>query len=403
MQIKVAGYVLDTFESIDVNLKFDAIASTFRATCLFDPTNSVHRKIFKPGAFHQCVISHAGVTLLTGRVIGVQFTSAGDPPKHLVHIGGYSMTGVLEDCVSARTPAENTDLSLKEIAEATCGHYFIKVIIDPEVAAQCDTTFTNPTPKIDEPIKAFLDRLASHVNVVVSHDAFGNLLLTKAKVDKLLTTSSTAIKSNPAAVDSYLEGADPFTRYPTIQQDRAILYNFNGKTPSTTMLLNFNGQQIHSDILVCSQYGGQNNGGNDLLYNPYFTDDQFYLNYNEYMTRQLQVAVVQRGQRPLTVVQQEQTDESDNAAPRTARAVLGDEVKNAVRLMIDTDRIALNGNIITPNQLITAQSDELYLFKPTKFFIQEVVLSERPASQTAHLMCVPPDAFGTDPVKNIFE
>lgn len=71
-------------------------------------------------------------------------------------------------------------------------------------------------------------------------------------------------------------------------------------------------------------------------------------------------------------------------------------------LTIKVEGWELNGNLIVPNQLITVQNPDVYLYEPTTFFIQEVDLMGNETYETATMRCVVPEAFNDDPVKYIF-
>lgn len=404
MEIRIAGHTIDLFAQVSLNLKFDACASNFTFLTYFDPDNEIHKKIFLPGAFHNCTITHRGVRLLTGNVTGVQFIKAGDPPKTLVQIGGFSKTGVLEKCPVVMEPLQVNGMTLKDIAEAVCGHYGIEVIVDPEVEDDAATVFNTGQPEADEPVRSYLDKMASHLNIVLSHDENGNLLLTRAKAGKVLTKKRTAVSTTPTSFDSALPGApeDFATEETPVASDRPILYHFDMGTPNTHMGLLFDGQHIHSDIVVLGQYDGQSNDTTpDVLFNPYFLGSEFLENYNLFNRQAYQIQGTIRGKQPCTVIQRQQTDSSLNAAPLTARMVLSKELK-AIRLGVTTDRWILDGNMITPNQIISVINPEVYLYKKTEWFIREVILTGVGENETAILECVPVDAFSNDDPENIF-
>lgn len=409
MEIKIAGHTIKLYNQVNVNLKYDSIASTFSFKLFFDPTNTTHKEVFRPGANHQCTISHDGVLLITGVCLSVRFYSSGDPARQLVDISGYSITGVLEDCPSVAVPFENSGLSIKQIAAGVSSHYGIDVEVDPEVATECDTIIVKSIPYPDESIRVYLDKICSHVNVVLSHTPTGKLLLTKVKSDKILTTTTTLVNVNPVPRSNSMAGAPSFTaQSQTIQKsNRATICDL---TPNNrhalwlNMETSFDGQRIHSDIVVMSQSNnstGPNGAESEPLFNPYY-DNSGVQDSNIYNSINNTGLTNSRGARPATIIQQTQTNNSDNKVEKTARSVMGDEIKG-VTLSVSFDRWVVNGHMVTPNQMLTAQNSDVYLFKKTKWFIQEVSLYGDEKEETARIVCVPPDAFGTDPVTNIFK
>ena len=84
------------FSDFHLLLKYDSIASTFGISFYFDPKNKEHAEMACVSHFHECILQHNGETLITGYILSQSFDF--NSKKQLVKIGGYSKTGVLEDC-----------------------------------------------------------------------------------------------------------------------------------------------------------------------------------------------------------------------------------------------------------------------------------------------------------------
>ncbi len=414
MEIRIGGHTIKLYNEVNINLKYDCIADTFSFALYFDPTNTAHKSIFKPCTYQTCKIYHGGVLVMTGTVLSHNFGSAGNPPKQLVYISGYSVTGVLDDSCILRTDLNEANggivvsassptvtipgsslqfdgLTLEQIAGLVTGWYEFKVIVDAElktdaqftkpfpniVAAETDVTKTKPTQSVGD----FLDQLCKQKNVVLSHTKDGNVLITRHKSDKILTTTETIVNVSSTSFDDSLAGAPPSTAVSKkiTSKNRKILFDFNNKGQWTKMSLNVDGQKLHRLIQVVGQHqdGTEDNALDSGIANPY---------------------VAQAVNRYVRIIQ---TSGDSNDTPDTARSILGDELKSIV-LTIEIQGWTLGGNLVTPNQLVSVQNDELYLFNKNTWFIQEVALHGDEKEETAVLTCVLPYCFGDDEVKNIF-
>ena len=63
----------------------------------------------------------------------------------------------------------------------------------------------------------------------------------------------------------------------------------------------------------------------------------------------------------------------------------------------------VKGFIIKPNNIITVQDPELYLFESSKWFIEAVTLTGDEKGNTAVLTCVLPQVYDNSKVVNIFK
>lgn len=404
MIIKVGGHVISKYNEVNISLHYDSIASTFRFKYYFDPSNPSHRAISFPGRYQTCQIWHENILLITGRILINEFSDSA--VKELSTIAGYSITGVLEDCPCVFTPLESINLSLRSIAEACCRHYDIKVVVDPEVKDICDTPIPTSTPEVDETVKHYLDVLCSQRNVILSHTAKGELLLTKSKSGKMLTNKTNFVKVQPtplgraAGGGQDIEGAPESTIAVTEvkQVDRAVLWDFTNTTKTwLKMHLSANIQKMHSDIVVMGQATTGNAVESKPLFNPYVVQDDFAKRTTQTNSDHA-AGLPMRGIRPLN---KKQSSGDTNTSEQAARNILADELKN-ITLKVEVNGWVLGGNLITPNQLITAQNPDCHLYKKTKFFIQDVDLSGDENSDTASITCVLPECYNNDPVVNQF-
>lgn len=332
---------VEFFNGFNVSLRYDSIASAFSFNFFFNPNNIEHKEMACVGHYHIATIEHNNELLLTGYVLSEKFNDS--PAKKLSGFGGYSLPGVLEDCEIPPSlyPLQSDGLSLKEIAEKIIQPFGLKMIIDPAVSSKMNAVYEKTTAGASQNIKSYLTELAAQKNIIISHNEKGNLLFTEAKIKK-------------------------------------PILNFDGGIPFTSMELSFNGQAMHSEITVIKQAGKDGgNAGQSTVKNPFVP----------YVFR------------PKVVTQSSGDDIDTELAAKNIRAA---ELKN-LKLTIVTDRWEVEGKVIKPNNLISVTNPEVYLYKKTDWFIEQVDLAGDNTKTTATLTCVLPDVYNGQEPNYIFK
>ncbi len=329
------------FNEFRVSLRYDSVASTFQGSAYFDPQNTEHRDLFCIGHYHTCSLEHNGELIMTGYILSETFNS-GVVPEPVV-FAGYSLPGVLEDCniPVSLYPLQSDELSLREIAEKLIEPFGLKMVIDPEVSDLMEEIYDTTKAKESQTVKAYITELAVQKNIIVTHNERGNLVFTKAKTNQ-----------NP-------------------------VIDF-GNIPGVRMNLSFNGQQMHSEITVMKEAdmdGG--NAGEVSIKNPFVP----------YVFR------------PKTIVQ---TSGDDIDTEYVAKMALAEELKN-LQLTITVDRWDVRGRLIKPNSIIAVQNSDIYLYKKTKWFVQEVEYTGNYESMTATLKCVLPEVYNGEMPEYLFK
>lgn len=366
MQLIIGDRAISKYQSVSVSLKYDAMASPFSISVYFDPSNSDDRKTFTPGKFNIAEVKEGNETLIKGAIINHGFRAG--QTKSLISVGGYSKSGVLNECQTE--PDGNTQftgLSLRQMAEKLIAPFGLSLTVDSIAASDADSKAQNISPviEVDMTIKEFLTTQALSKNIVISHTPDGNLL---------------------------------FTRADTTKQP---IYDFSNIYPATSMDLTFNGAAMHNNIWAVGQaVEGSDNGTQDRspLRNPYVQAQLDYLGIARNNLMGLDVVAYSTGYRP--GVYKQKTGTLSNTS-LTARQYLSQELRN-IRLTIRINGWTLNGKIVRPNNIVLVQNPELYLYKTSKWFIEQVDLHGDERSQTATLHCVLPECFTTGDVENIF-
>lgn len=342
MILKIGNKKAEHYNDFALTMSFDSVASAFSFSYFFDPTNSEHREMFKPGSFKDATVEHEGDLLVTGNIISTSFASSAS--QELVRVAGYSKTGVIEDCeipVSAY-PLQSNGLTLRQITEKVTNPFGLKVLIDPAVTSKVNAKYIGSTAGDNQSVKQYLSDICNQKNVRISHDQHGNIILTEPK---------------------------------TNQQP---LYDFTTGMPWVQMSLDFDGQRMHGDITMQKQANKRGgNSGRSSIKNPY----------------------VAAGFRPKVV---RQTSGSTVDTERACRTILSDELKG-IQLKIEIQGWKLDGKIVKPNSIVTVTNPDLFLFKKTKFFIESVEYRGDSMQDTATLHCVLPEVYGSGTPINIFD
>lgn len=337
---------VDFFNEFTFTLAHDSIGSTFGFNFYFDPKIAEHKEMCCVTHFHEVTLEFNDELLITGNITNQQFKVSS--VKQLSSFGGYSKTGVLEDCEIPLSvyPLQADGLSLKQIASKLIAPFGLKMVIDQSVEARMNKSFKTSTASESQTVKDYLCELATQKNIVISHNEKGELLFTESKT------------SQEPILDFDLTKATPI---------------------GTTFTFDYDGQSMHSKIFIQKQAsidGG--NAGTQSIANPYVLQSVF---------------------RP-TVKNQSSGDDNDTVLA-TNRA-LSDELRG-IKLTIETDRWVVNNKLIRPNNLISIYAPELYIFKKTDFFIESVTYNGDQEKTTATINCVLPEVYNNKVPVSMFK
>lgn len=372
------------FNEIDINLKFDSVASTFRLQMYFDPNNEEHAELATVSHIHECSLYYVHdrpgkfvndkgkfVTtndelIITGFMLSQRFHSSEKPG--FMEIGGYSKPGMLGDCdiPTAAYPLESNGLSFRQIVKKILPYFsnpkkggfnfFIKssradsVFVKEGEAASglgdlndllgeinddADGDLGKSTAPESKNVLSYLSELANQKGLILSHDVMGNFIV-----------------NAPYLGNDYLF---------EIGTKNGIKYREAD--------CNYNGQGLHSQVEAVRQ--PDKNGGNmayAIEYNPL-------------------VPIVFR---PKVI---EVTSGDDNTIRKAALNEVQTELKS-IPLVITLDSPVANGRFIMPNHTIKVLERKCYLYKATKWFIEEVNYVKNSKEETCTITCVLPGVYG---------
>jgi len=334
------------FNNFTFTLKHNSVASPFTFNAFFDTDDAAHKELYCVDHYHDMTLDFGTQRLITGTLTNNGFKRAAK--KQPASISGYARPGVLEDCNIAPTeyPLQSNGLSLKNITEKLIRPFKLDLVIDPEVADKVNKTFDTASASNTQTIQAFLAQLCQQKDLILSHNEFGALLITKAKTN----------------------------------QKPILEFDFTkGSLPGTEAEFEFDGRAMHSHIYVVGQSSIKGGNAREALErNPY-------------------VPVVFRPK----VITQSSGDDNDSSL--TARREIAKELRG-IKLTIKTDRWIINEKIIRPNNIITIIDPELYIFVKTTFFIESISFVGNNEKTTATLNCVLPEVYTNEiPTTTIYD
>lgn len=365
---RIRNRKIEFFNSWNIHLRFDAIASPFSLDYFYDPNAQNFQEIKDlscVGHYHICYLYHDGELLLTGYILSIKFHEQAIPT--LVTISGYALPGFLEDCsiptdeaidnalsagnlkIAGGTPKpycypiQDDSLTLRQIATKYLAPFKLGFTVDSSVSSLMDEVFDHTEAKPKDSVKSLLTELCAQKNINISHDERGNIVFTKVKTNLKPLLNFDNPKGN--------------------------------SIPGTQMDLIFDGQRMHSQITVMKQADVEaDNSGQATVHNP-FVPHVF---------------------RPKTIIQSSGSDVDTALAAKNA---LAEELKS-IRLNISLSTWKNSENkIIKPNNVLTVINPRVYMFNKTKWFIEAVTLKGDQKALTSTIECVPPFVYdGTDPV-----
>lgn len=175
--ILIDGQRFRGWESVTITRSLDSFDSV-ELSAPFDPTDPIHRAVFRPFSFKSVAVYVGTELLFAGTMVPV--IPRRQPSRSSVQVGCYSRPGVLSDCTppasaagAEETPLEFNNLTLAEIAGRLAAPFGVAVAVAGDVGAAFDRVACRPTSRV----AAFLADLARQRNLLLSNTVDGALLL----------------------------------------------------------------------------------------------------------------------------------------------------------------------------------------------------------------------------------
>ncbi len=339
MKIRIAGKYWQHFNNFTLSSMLDAVASTFSVEAgPYDPSDAQQVALFKTLTYPKIeFFNDEGNLMSTGTVVSHKKRSSPEA-RQMVKMTGYSLGGVLEDChiPYEMYPLESNNRSLKEIAERLLGWFGLKLIVYDSASRAANEVIETSVAEPEETVKAYLSKIASQKNILLSHDIFGHLILFKPNIDA------------PAKM-------------------------FFDKTNSLEMELETNGQRIHSELTVLRQpegYSKKNEGSSELTAVSTIK--------NTYVPANVKRSFV-------TVLTAGSVTGTDDAVHNALAA----ELQN-IRVTVNLDRWISN---LSFGDIVEIQNDEIDFPDRTRMMIHQIDYEENSVGQNMNIKLVLPESF----------
>ena len=337
---------VEFFNDFQINLIHNSIGSTFSFNFYFDPFNEEHKEFAAPH-YHTVTLEFNGEPFFRGTITNQKFRRSSK--KQLASIGGYSITGVLQDSQIPTEiyPLQSVGISLASICRKVLRPFDIGLVIDDNVLAKANKVIPKTTSNNTQTVQDYLSTIAKQQNIILTSDEVGNLRLTES-----LTNQEPILEFD-------------FTKEVII--------------PGTDFELNYNGQGMHSTVTTMRQASSKrgSNSGQQTLRNP---------------------LVIGSVVRPKV---SSQSSGDDNDTRSAVKRELANDIKG-VTLTITTDRWVVDGKILRPNNLIAIYDPELFLYRRTLWFIESISFTGDNIKTIATINCVLPEVYNNETPVNIF-
>lgn len=371
MKLTINGMVVSRFEDLNLTVRHASLTSDFSVLVPFDPDNARDRDMLRPCARHRVTLDDdAGRRMFTGICTSGVYTDSAEPS--LVALSGYSLPSVLEKASRAEgDPLQYDNLSLKEIVSQVVKPFGLEVAVDEAVDDVVNVPYS-ATVRDEMSVLEFLKEQARSKNVLLSHDGYGRVLLTRLQVGrKEPVTSSRRQRGDDQIPTEVIEET-------TVPVYKAT-HTFTGGMPGVTMTGTYDTQNMHDTItsLVQTNEADKQADGKGIVANPYCKD---------YCPK---------------VLRQSGGKWSDSSYG--ARDELGTELET-IRVALNINRWVWNGSTVRVNTLVSVQSRKLWLYSPKLFFADSVTYNIKSDSSTgtATMSLVLPEVYTKEVVTNIF-
>lgn len=346
--IKINGKKYSFYESGNVSLKLDTVASSFSVSGFIDENDKEKRAFLKPLTYPSCEVwlnypeFNVNEKLITGTIINPGISSV--KVKSLSSLSGYSKTGILEDCNTPLElyPLQNDNITLSQIAKRYADYFGLRLKIFDNALQNASIEFEKTTAEPEQSCKDYLSKLCNQRNLTLSHDNRGWLLIYKIEAN---IQPKVSISDKDANVIS--------------------------------MTLNPNGQGVHSECTAFRQaLKTTDNAAQSTVKSPFTT-------INRPISRILKQGDV-------------------NNTEEYAKRILSTEAKN-FPVTIKLRDWLVKGEVLRAGFYITLESNKLFIQK-TKFIIESIEFKISARERTTTIKAVLPCVYtGELPAKSPFK
>lgn len=177
--LTIDGRVFAGWERLSFSRSIEHMSSAFHLEV--DDRLATNAEPWRIGIFNSCVLRIGSDPVMTGYVDTV--APELDHQRHRIAVQGRSKTEDLIDCTPDIQGGQFNGYTLDKIARAICAPFGIGVVVQTAVGAP----YPDATMQRQETGYRFLERLARLRSVLLTDDANGNLVITRAGATRATT------------------------------------------------------------------------------------------------------------------------------------------------------------------------------------------------------------------------
>jgi prophage tail gpP-like protein len=294
------------------------------------------KELITPLSFRPLDVSDGGDMLFRGTLVPV--APQLKPDKSIVKLGGYSLPGVLSDCMmpASSYPIQFRNMGLEAIARQLADPFSVGVSVEGDLGGP----FKRVKLKRTDTVMSFLAALAKQRQVLIRSNSNGDLVL-----------------AAPPAVTAPVA---------TLKQ---------GDPPILSIEPQFSPQSYYSHITGVRSTRRGLVGSQHTVLNPLAQEQGIF--------------------RPLTISMR---DTSAGELPKAVEAAAGRMLAGAVTYTVEVATWRdPNGAHWVPGSTLQLEAPSVFVRKPYDFQIRSVKLKRNSEANTATLLLMLPGAFGGEP------
>lgn len=215
-EIIIDNTKFNTVWALKIETSLDMAADQFSFQLPWDPDDFDLRELFRPFSYKRIEIRVGGVLQLTGTIINIKPVKTTN--KSVLQISGYSLCGVLNDCMyPANKEATFLNSTFFEICRTLAEPFNISV--DDKVGDEY--TFDEVKIKKTDKVYKFMAEIAKKRGVLITSLPDGNLVIQKTTEEESQFTFKEG-KPNILKISGDYKGQDGFTHFTGILEAQDV-------------------------------------------------------------------------------------------------------------------------------------------------------------------------------------
>lgn len=169
IELKIDGKKLKFFNNFSFSDQIDAISGSISFSSFQD---------FETFAYSKVEAYRDDLLIFTGEIVGKTIPES-IPPEPFVY-QCESLTHILSCTLPTEAyPLQLENSTLKDIVEYICVYFELEVVFDQSASSEASGAYQLADLKLAQPASQIINELVTQVGCILSHDAYGRLIVTK--------------------------------------------------------------------------------------------------------------------------------------------------------------------------------------------------------------------------------